>query len=257
MLAIAALVVPPASAAVTIGSGAVVNFADAAVNLGCSDLVVAGQASATSAVISAVANLSITGGTFTPASAQLSLGGSFNNAGTFLSGASRIGIVDACGNGISAVSGATAFYDLFVRTAAGKQLVFAASATQSVSHALGLQGTAGHLLQVVSSVAGQQALINVTPGASQAIAFIDARDNRASGATIAPGAATTYSSVDGGNLVNWFANARVDSNGALVPAPLLDVNARAVLLGLLALVAWVALRRRSAESSSESPAWPD
>jgi len=250
ILALAATSATRAYATITIGSGSAINFADAAISLGCSDLVVSGQAGATSAAISAVANLNLVGGVFAPAAAEVSLGGNFFDAGTFTPGTSRVNIVDACGSGSSTLSGATGFYDLVVTTATGKQLILPAGLVQSVMHTLTLQGTAGNMLQVISSASGQQALLNVSAGAMQTIAYVNARDNQASGAAIAPGAAATYNSVDGGNLLNWFTGAAAATTA--VAAPLLDKAGRAVLLAGLLAAAWAALlRRRGAHGKHE------
>ena len=64
------------------------------------------------------------------------------------------------------------------------------------------------------------------------------RDDKASGATIAPGPAASFQSVDGGNLTNWFVNAVIGNGGAPVPAPALDRLAALLLAALLAGLAW-------------------
>src|SRR5689334_15489945 len=217
--ALAVTLSTPAFGAITVGSGSMVNFADAAINLGCSDLTIAGQASSMVATLSAIANLSVTsGGVFAPGGSQITLGGNFSDAGTFTPGASRVSIVDDCGSGKSQISGTTSFYDFVVASTVGKQLVFPAGLTQGVSHALTLQGVAGNLLQILSSTAGTRAILAVSAGTAQTVSYVNARDNNASAATIAPGAASLYNSVDSGNLLNWFANATTTGP---VPAPAL------------------------------------
>lgn len=223
-----------AFAAITVGAGSSLQFADSTVDLGCSDLTVAGTASATAATIRAIANVNLSGN-LSPGASQISLGGNFTDSGSFVPGTGRVAIVDACGNGTSQVSGATSFYDLAVITALGKQWVLPAGVTQTVAHALTLQGAAGNLLQVSSSAAGQRALLALGAGTSQTIAYVNARDNNASGATIAPGQPAQYQSIDGGNLVNWFASAV--TGAAAVPAPMLGFGRWLLLAGLL-LAAW-------------------
>jgi len=214
------------------------NFADAVVSLGCGDLSVVGQANATSATIASVANVGIAaGGTLAPDAGSIALGGKFSDAGVFVPGTSRIGIVDACGNGSSVVTGATNFYDLIVSTASGKALVLPASLTQGIKHTLVLSGAPGNLLRVTSSSAGQRAFLDVATGAAQAIAYVDARDNGATGAKIAPGTAASYRSLDSGNLFNWFADAATGMGG-VVPAPLPGRMGLLLLVLLLAAVAW-------------------
>jgi hypothetical protein len=232
----------PCHATVTIGAASNVNFADATVGFGCSDLIVAGQASGDAATLSTITNLSIAaGGSLAPGASQMVLGGNFTDAGSFTPATSRVSFVDACGNGTSTVSGSTGFHDFAVTTATGKNLVLPAGVTQTVAHALTLQGAAGNLLQVTSSTSGQQALLNVSAAAAQSIAWVDARDNKASSAAIAPGTAATYNSVDSGDLTNWFADAVIGPGGsgtdAPTPAPALGRYAALLLTTLLAALA--------------------
>ncbi|MFT3790629.1 MAG: tail fiber domain-containing protein [Rudaea sp.] len=236
-----------AHGAVTIGAGSSIDFADAAIDLGCSDLTVAGSASASSATLDGIASLAL-GGSFAPGAARVSVGKDFSNGGTFIPGTSLVNFVDACGDGTSAITGATGFYDLVATSSAGKSLVFPVGATQSVAHALTLQGIAGNLLKIVSSAAGTQAQLNMASGAAQAIAYVSARDNQATGATIAPGPAANYQSVDAGNLVNWFAAVLTPGGSATVPTPMLDPLVLSVLA--LALCAW-AWRARARDPANE------
>jgi hypothetical protein len=224
-----------ASAAVDVGAASKVDFADAVVSLGCGDLVVAGQTTATAAQVDAIASLAIAAGaTLAPGASRFSVGGNFVDAGTFAPGTSRIAIVDTCGGGTSAISGSTDFYDFAATSASGKQLVLPAALTQNVAHALTLQGAAGSLLLVESSAAGQQAVLAVGAGAAQTIAYVDARDNKAGAAPIAPGAASLYNSVNAGGLTHWF-DITVP---AITPVPAPSLNAWGLLLlGIAAIVA--------------------
>lgn len=236
-----------AHAGVIVGAGSSLSVGDGMLGFDCADLVVAGSVSGSSGEIFGIANLSVAaGGTLAPGAGRLTLGGDFSDAGTFVAGTSAVRVIDACGSGTTTVSGATAFYDILLDSAAGKRFVFPAGLTQSVAHAFVLQGAAGNLLQITSSVAGKQALFNVSAAAMQSVAYVDARDNKASGATIAPGVAANHQSVDGGDLTNWFANAVVGpGSGAPVPAPLLG-RLTTLLLATL-LVALAAAQRRAAE----------
>lgn len=224
-----------ADAAITIGAGSTLNFGDAAVDLGCQDLTVAGQVVGTTGGLRSIAHLSIAGGgSLAPAAGSVSLGGNFSNTGSFVAGTSRLAIVDTCGQGISRVSGATGFYDFRVTTTAGKQLVLPAGLTQTITHALTFQGAAGSSLNIVSSSAGVHALLAVNAAATQTIDYVNARDNTASAATIAPGTPAQYHSVDAGGLINWFGGTTGVGAGSTVPAPVFGVFGRAaLLLGLL------------------------
>ena len=218
-----------AAATIIVGAGSSLNVADNNVDLGCSDLAVAGALAASGANVTSIANLDLGGGSFAAGASRISLGGNFANTGNFDPGASRVAIVDACGNGTSELSGATNFYDFVVATVSGKQILFPVAVAQSVAHSLTLQGAAGHLLDVRSSVAGQRGVLALAEGAAQTIAYVRARDNNASIAHIAPGLPTQFNSVDGGNLVNWF----LDVSGGTVPAPALGAGRWLLLAAML------------------------
>lgn len=238
--ALACAIAAPAFAQFTVGAGSTFDFGSAAINFGCSDLLVAGQATAAGS-LTGLRDLSISaGGIFNASTSQISLGGNFADAGTFNAGTGTVSIVDACGSGASQLTGSTNFYRFAAATATGKQLVLPASTTQSVANSLILTGTAGNLLQVQSSAAGQRANLALAPGAAQTIAYVAARDNAATGATIAPGPPASFNSVDGGNLFNWFVGAI--GNGT-IPAPSLDLLGRWLLLAGVLIVAWRASRR--------------
>lgn len=233
-----------AAATIIVGAGSSLNFADNNVDLGCSDLTVAGSLMASGANVTSIANLDLGGGSFAAGASRISLGGNFANAGNFDPGASRVAIVDACGNGTSELSGATNFYDFVVSTVSGKQILFPVAAAQSVAHSLTLQGAAGHLLDVRSSIAGQRGVLALAEGAAQTIAYVQARDNNASIAHIAPGLPAQFDSVDGGNLVNWF----LDVFGGTVPAPALGAG-RWLLLATMLFAAACTLFRRNRKFS--------
>jgi len=239
-------------AAVTIGAGSSVDFGNAVVDFGCQDLAVAGQVGGSTETLRSIADLSISaGGTLAPGAGDVSLGGDFVDAGSFVPGTSRFAIVDTCGHGTSQVSGATSFHDFLVVTSSAKQLVLPSAATQSVAHALGFHGTAGNLLHIASSSAGVHALLAVSPAVVQTIDYVDVSDNTASIATIAPGAPAQYHSVDAGGLVNWFGGSVGGGGGATIaPAPLLDtLGSVALLLGCLFIACTNRPSRRSGSGS--------
>ncbi|HEX7917083.1 hypothetical protein [Rudaea sp.] len=233
------LVCAPTFATLTVGAGSSLQLGDGKLDLGCSDFAIAGSAAGGSGSVAGIANLAIAGGSLSPGVGRIALGGNFSNTGTFIPGSSAINIVDACGNGTSRITGANAFYDFIVNSASGKQLVFPAGVVQNIAHAFVLQGTTGNLLQVLSSTPGTKARLILAAGATQTISYVNARDNDASGgATIAPGTAANYHSVDGGGLLNWFATVIGPSGGAAVPAPALGRRAMLLLAALLAAFAW-------------------
>lgn len=233
-----------ALAEIDVGTGATFDFADAGVDFGCGDLAVSGNATMSAAILSGLGSFTLgADGTFDAANARLALGGDFSNAGSFNAGTSLVVLSDACGSGISRLAGATQFYELNVSTTAGKQLVLPAATTQSVSHGLTLHGTAGNLLCVLSTPAGHRAQLAVSPSAGQIIAYVDAKDNQATLATIAPGLPTLYASVDGGDLGNWFAQSTDPGGGStLRPAPALGGGRWLLIAGLLLLLAKFGMR---------------
>lgn len=248
-----ALWATPAQADFTVGAGAQVDFGNATVDFACGRLDIAGQATGAAAQLVSISDFSLAaGGSFAPGSSQLALGGGFANAGTFVAASSRVEIVDACGSGTSLLAGSTDFYDLSVVSAAAKRLVLPVGLTQGVAHALTLQGVIGNLLRVESTAAGQRAVFAVAAGASQSVDYVQARDNQASLATIAPGAAAAYHSIDGGNLVNWFENGGGPAPGTAVPTPTLGGLSRTLLIGLLLALAAAVLRRRPRHGRSDA-----
>ncbi|MBS0515077.1 MAG: hypothetical protein JSS16_06370 [Proteobacteria bacterium] len=237
-----------ARADVSVGAGSTLHFADAKVDFGCGRLGVNGTADATAATLSDLASFSLVGGTFALGSGTLSLGGDFSNAGAFAADTGTVAVGDACAGGSSIFNGANTFYALSIATSAGKQVIFPVGLAQSVEHALILQGAPGRLLRITSASAGRQGVLALAAGATQTVAYVDARDNLASVTPIAPGAPSLYQSIDGGDLTHWFdAVGGGAAGGTAVPAPLLG---RCALLLLAALLAASDARRRIAQAAT-------
>jgi hypothetical protein len=231
-----ALLSQSAIAAMTVGVGATVDFGDAAVDFGCGDVDNAGSVKLSSGALADIRSLT-NSGSFLAGAARISLGADFSNTGNFSPSASRVDVGDTCGSGVSKFAGATNFYDLYIDTHAGKQVSFAAGVPQGVAHALSLLGAPGALLKIVSDSPGRRGVLAVAAGASQLVSYVDARDNDASVAHIAPGAAANYLSVDSGNLSGWFdqAGGVGQPGGDVEPAPALGWG-RWLLLALIVLV---------------------
>ncbi|MBF5004379.1 hypothetical protein [Diaphorobacter caeni] len=227
------------AAQIQIGSGSTVDFGDAVLNLGCSDLQVSGTAIGSTARIQAVDNTTIAaGGTFDAGGAQLDTAGNFESAGAFNPGVSTLSVVDGCSRSQSHVSGGTNFHHLSVITSTGKKLILDSSQTVTVAGQLQLRGASGNLLNIRSTSAGIPAMISATT--LQDIHFVDVADNRATGSVIAPNHASVFESVPGPNLYRWF---YFDENGEYSDpvAKRIPVfsNGSLVLLGLLlALLGW-------------------
>lgn len=231
-----------AYADIEIGSGSTLALADAHFDAGCGNLTVAGTASATSAALGHIGHFSITGGSFSAGSTTIEAGGDFNNNGNFAAGNGSVVLDDGCGAQDSHLYGQNVFYALSILSGSGKHAVFPAGTTQTVAHSLTLQGSSAEPLFVVSSSPGQRGILALAQGASQAIAFVDARDNEASAAHVAPGDAASYHSVDGGNLINWFRDAA--NSVESLPVPTLGASRWLLVLGVLACALRALVRKR-------------
>ena len=67
-----------------------------------------------------------------------------------------------------------------------------------------LLGAAGRLLDIASSSTGVHVQLAVNAAVVQTIDYVNARDNTANTARIAPGAAVQYHSIDAGGLIEWL-----------------------------------------------------
>ncbi len=236
-----------ANADILVGSGSTLSLGDANLDFGCGNLTIAGVATATSAALSNIDNLDLAGGVFSPNGATLHLGGNFSNAGSFSPGTSAVTIDDSCGLQNSLFSGATSFYTLAIVSLLGKQAIFPVGLAQSVAHNLSLQGAAGKPLFIVSSTAGKRGIIALAQTATQNVVYVDARDNKASVARIAPGTPASFNSIDAGNLVNWFTDSATGTSTSaseIVPTPALGAG-RWLLLGGMLLSGLLALTSRA------------
>jgi hypothetical protein len=212
-----ALVAPVVTAPVTwatgltVGAGSTVNFADAAVDLGCADLVVAGTLNTDSATVAQALDVTIaSGGTLDGGSGTLDVTRDWNRVGTFNAGTGEVRFVDGCSTTSSAISGATTFHDLSLTTSSGKQILFTAGETTTVAGALTLGGASGNLLVIRSTVGGSEAFLDLAqPVAAD---FVDVQDNDASaGSQVALGP----NSIIGSNTSNWLTGPMLPGLGAL------------------------------------------
>ena len=235
-IAIAALLPPIVHADVMVGNGSSVHFADAKVDFACGDLDVNGTADASAATLYDLADFSLAGGTFALGTGTLSLGGDFSSSGTFAPGTGIVSVGDTCGSVTSTLRGANAFYALSIATSTGKRVIFPVALAQSVAHDLTLRGAPAQLLHITSSAAGQQGVLALAAGATQTVAYVDARDNLASATPIAPGAPALYQSVNSGDLTHWFdvTGGSGSPGGGVVPTPALGRLALLLLAALLA-----------------------
>ncbi len=210
----------------SVGVGSSVDLGSGAIDLGCSDLTVAGRLSAGSIGVSGARDVTIgPAGVLEGRSATLEVTGDWDNAGTFDAGTSRVHLGDGCERSSAVVSGDTTFADLAVATATGKVFRFAAGSSQTVTGALRLLGAQAELLTIRSTSDGSEASLEVRGSGSGD--FVDVRDSDASGGNpIALGP----NSVKGPNTPGWVVAPWV---------PALGVSG----LAALALALWWSARR--------------
>lgn len=223
-----------------VGAGSSIDFGDAVVEMGCTDLVVSGTANTTASQITGIDDVSINaGGAFNGGSAQLSLSGDFANGGSFSGGSGSVMIVDGCGKAQSRISGQSNFNNLAITTATGKEAIFEAGKTTSVAGTLTLRGAPANLLKIRSSTPPAPALLAATP--DQSIRYVDVADNRAVGAVIAPGFPGNFNSVASGKVYRWF---RFDENGDLIKIPVPTLSQWGILgLSLFVLLLFFGRQR--------------
>ena len=196
----------------TVGADSTIDMGDAVITMDCSDLRIHGTAHLSTAQLSGIDRLQISGA-LTSASAQLSMAGDLSAEGSSNLGMGTVSIVDGCARTQSTITGSPNLYNLSVTSSAGKKLVFESGKTTTVAGQLNLQGTSAKPLTIRSSTPGTPALLSAT--SQQTIQFVDVADNRAVGAVIAPGAPESLHSSASGNVFRWFL---FDENG-LVPQP--------------------------------------
>jgi hypothetical protein len=200
-LALGLAVTTPALADVTVPAGGAISLNGATVDLGCSDVNVAGTFSLDGGTLLNVRNLSIApGGSISAAAGQITLSGNWSNAGTFSAGTGRVSFVDApaCATA-STVTGSTQFYELSMVSTLGKLYQFAAGSTQRVARLLTMTGTLANPTRISSTVPGQLAFIDLSGG--QNLTGLAVRDMAATGFWLAP----NQSNLAPGAVVSrWF-----------------------------------------------------
>ncbi|MBK9606653.1 MAG: hypothetical protein IPO58_09675 [Betaproteobacteria bacterium] len=211
------------------------SLAAGGLDLGCTDLIVAGTLQTNSAPVTNVRNLIIQpGGTIDAGTSVISVGGNWSNNGTFNAGTSQVAFSDICGVNPAVVSGNTAFYDVSFTSSSGKTWQFASGSTQTIAHFLSIQGTTPNPVQFASSVPGVVAYIQLLGG--QSIAHVGVTDVWATGIWLAP---YLTNEGGGGNANRWFGAPDYARIPTLSPVGLL-----ALILLLAAVVGGTWSRRR-------------
>ena len=181
-----------------VGAGSSVDFGSAAVDLGCTDLVIGGTLEAGSGLVARARDVSIlSGGVLSGESSILDVAGDWDNAGSFVPGTSHVRFVDDCGRVSATLTGDNGFHDLEMTTSIGKLYLFAAGSTQTISNSLTLAGNGGTRLILRSTVGGSEAFTDLQ--GSQFITSVDVKDNHATGDVLV----LDEQSIDSGNTGGW------------------------------------------------------
>lgn len=142
-------------------------------------------------------DLTLTAGTLDVVSGQnyaITLAGNWSNAGTFTA---RSGTVTLDGTS-QTLSGSTTFYNLSKTVASAATLTLPASATQTITNTLTLQGASGQRLSLRSSIPASQA--NIDPQGSRSVQYLDVQDSNNTNLSVMN---CTTGCFDSENNTNW------------------------------------------------------
>jgi len=236
----------PAFADLTIPGGGSFDLAGGTMDLGCTDVSVAGNLTLGAGTLINVRNFTVlAGGSVNAGSGQISLAGNWANSGSFAAGTSSVKFVDApaCA-AASTISGNTSFYALSFVSTIGKIYSFAVGSTQRIAYLLTVTGTSATPIQLRSTSAGASANIDLV--GLQSMNELAVNDLVATGVWLAPyliNRSTTSSTV------RWFGEpdyARIPTLNSAMLALLM------LLLGIATVFASGA-RRPSNPRSRPSP----
>ena len=137
-------------------------------------------------------------GTFNAGSSEIDCGGNWtlDSGGTFTASTSTV-VFDGSNQ---TISGSTTFYTLKKSVSVEDTLSFDHNSTQTITGSLNLQGTAGNLLSLRSTLDGDSFGMNYSGEDSRlTLSYLNVKDSDASGGNTL----TTMHSVDEGNNTNW------------------------------------------------------
>jgi hypothetical protein len=211
-----------------VGQGSRLDLGTSTLDVGCRDIVVAGEFTLSAGTLTGARNVDATG-SMQGGSGTLAFSGDLNVAASFTPGTSTVRSQDGCASTGTRIVGANQFHRFIAQTDSGRELVFPAGVTQNVANRIELLGGTARLV-VRSSVLDSLALIRVVSG-TWAVNRIDVRDVGASldSLYIAPLPPETYDSVDRGNSPRFL--------GGDIPLPIPNLS----WLGLLLLAALLAV----------------
>ena len=221
------------AAEVSVGAGSSFSLGSGLLDLGCADLAVGGTLSGGTGTLDQARDVSIQGGgTLNGDAATLYVTGDWSNSGTFSAGTSTVNFVDGCGRSSATISGDSSFFELDVTTSSGKLVAFEKGSTTTVTDYLTLAGAPGQLLQIRSTLDGDEAYLDLQGG--QSVAFVEVKDNHATGDPIEYGPdSSSLGNTDGWVLLG-------------IPVPVLGASGLVLLAALMMGASALALQRRGA-----------
>ena len=170
-----------------------------------------GTLTATNSTIDANGVVVVSAGTFTAPSATLNT--TFTVAGNWTHSG---GVFTANGGKVTfdgtaqTMTGSSTFYQFRKVVAATDILTLTAGTTQTVTNNMVINGVAGNLLSIRSTIGGSAANLKLQSGGTQSISYVDVQDNIASGVTLVASAG----GVSSGNNTNWiFGSATITWTG--------------------------------------------
>ena len=232
-----------AAADVIVPANAIGSLNGGTLDLGCTDLIVAGTLQLGGGQVLNARNVTIQpGGVLDGGSGAIELGGNWSNSGGFLAGTGTVRFRDLCALASATISGSSSFANARFVTSIGKNYVFAVGSVHTITGVLEITGTTPQPIQFRSSAPGQVASINLTGTGTQQIAHVGVTDVWATGQHLAP---NQTNEGGGGNATGWFGTP-TPPTGEVRVIPALSTLMLGVLAALLALVAGLDLRRRTA-----------
>lgn len=193
--------------ALLVGPGAMLDSGSGHLDLGCSQLRLAGSLRGE---VHGTGHVQIEPGGFVQTD-ELSFSGDWTNGGNpIVSG--QVRWLDGCNSANASMLGNSDFDRLEISSTSGATRRLDVSGLQFVESLLTLAGTADQLMVLRSTQPGQRAGLLLSTFGSQAISSLDVADIDASGGQVlAPGAPEESGSLDSGNNVNWFIVEVIDS----------------------------------------------
>jgi hypothetical protein len=231
-------------------ANAVSSLNGGALNLSCTDLIVAGTLNLGSGAILNARNFTVQpGGVVQGETGFIALSGNWtvSPTGQFVKGTSDVHFDESCGAGASVIMGSTTFYDVHFTSTTGKNFVFAVGTTQTIAHLFEFTGTASAPSQFRTSIPGQVAYIDLQPSGTQLISHVGVTDVWATGQWLAP---LLTNEGGGGNARRWFG-----IPDAAQPIPAVGNAALVALAALLAGAGALALERRGHRRQRAKRKW--